>query len=147
MVVVNSALIYLNPKIAFSSQDLVVIWSIMIAAAGIPSSGMMRNALSTFVAYDYFATPENEWHSLFFQYIPTWRVVRDKTAIVDFFEGSTAGATVPWRVWLKPLSIWSLYVLIAYFLMACLCAILRKQWVDYDRCQFPLVQLPVEIST
>ena len=147
VLVTNSVLVHLKPKIAFSSQDLVVIWCIMIAAAGIPSSGMMRNALSTFVAYDYFATPENEWRSLFFQYIPTWRVVRDKTAIVAFFEGATAGATVPWQVWLKPLSIWSLYVLIAYYVMICLCAILRKQWVDYDRCQFPLVQLPVEIST
>ena len=138
---------HLNPKISFSSQELVVIWCIMIAAAGIPSSGMMRNALSTFVAYDYFATPENEWSSLFFQYIPTWRVVRDKMAIVSFFEGSSAGAAVPWPVWLKPLSIWSLYVLIIYFVMSCLCTILRKQWVEYDRCQFPLVQLPVEIST
>ena len=144
--VVNSVLRFLHPKLALSSQELVVIWCLMIAAAGIPSSGMMRDALSAFAAYNYFATPENEWRSLFFQYIPEWRVVRDEIAITSFYEGLSAGERIPWGAWLKPLSVWALYVLTAYFVMVCLAVILRKQWVEYEKCTFPLVQLPVEIS-
>ena len=144
--VVNSILRFLHPKLALSSQELVVIWCIMIAVAGIPSSGMMRDALSAFAAYNYFATPENEWRSLFFQYIPEWRVVRDEVAIVSFYEGLSVGERVPWGAWLKPLSVWGLYVLTAYFVMVCLAVVLRKQWVEYEKCTFPLVQLPVEIS-
>ena len=63
----------------------------MIAPAGIPSSGMMRYALSPMVAYQYLATPENDWESLFHHYIPHWRVVRDHTAAQSFFEGLFAG--------------------------------------------------------
>ena len=144
--IVNSCLRLLSPKRALSSQELIIIWCIMIAAAGIPSSGMMRNALSPFVAYKYFATPENEWASLFFQYIPDWRVVRDESAIISFFEGISAGESIPWVAWLKPLSVWTLYVLTIYFVMICLSVILRKQWVEYEKCTFPLVQLPVEMS-
>ena len=144
--VVNSILRFLHPKLALSSQELIVIWCIMIAVAGIPSSGMMRDALSTFAAYSYFATPENEWSSLFFQYIPEWRVVRDEVAIISFYEGLSVGERVPWVAWLKPLSMWGLYVLTAYFVMVCLAVVLRKQWVEYEKCTFPLVQLPVEIS-
>ena len=144
--VVNSVLRFLHPKLALSSQELIVIWCIMIAVAGIPSSGMMRDALGAFAAYNYFATPENEWRSLFFQYIPEWRVVRDETAIVSFYEGLSVGERIPWGAWLKPLSVWALYVLTAYFVMICLAVILRKQWVEYEKCTFPLVQLPVEIS-
>lgn len=144
--VVNSVLRLRHPKRALSSQELVVIWCIMIAVAGIPSSGMMRDALSTFAAYHYFATPENEWRSLFFQYIPEWRVVRDETAIVSFYEGLSVGERIPWGAWLKPLSVWALYVLTAYFVMVCLAVVLRKQWIEYEKCTFPLVQLPVEIS-
>lgn len=144
--VVNSVLRFLHPKLALSSQELIVIWCIMIAVAGIPSSGMMRDALSAFAAYSYFATPENEWRSLFFQYIPEWRVVRDEGAIVSFYEGLSVGENIPWGAWLKPLSVWALYVLTAYFVMICLAVVLRKQWVEYEKCTFPLVQLPVEIS-
>ena len=144
--VVNSVLRSLHPKLALSAQELVVIWCIMIAVAGIPSSGMMRDALSAFAAYHYFATPENEWRSLFFQYIPEWRVVRDETAIVSFYEGVSVGERIPWIAWLKPLSVWALYVFTAYFVMVCLAVVLRKQWIEYEKCTFPLVQLPVEIS-
>ena len=144
--IVNSSLRLLSPKLALSSRELIVIWCIMIAAAGIPSSGMMRGALSPFVAYKYFATPENEWASLFFQYIPDWRVVRDEDAIISFFEGISAGESIPWVAWLKPISVWTLYVFTIYFVMICLSVILRKQWVEYEKCTFPLVQLPVEMS-
>ena len=44
-----------------------------------------------------FATPENEWRSLFFQHIPEWRVVRDEGAIVSFYEGLSVGERIPWR--------------------------------------------------
>ena len=68
----------------------------MLAPAGIPSSGMMRYALSPMISYQYFATPENDWESLFYHYIPHWRVVRDETAIRSFYEGLFAGEVVPW---------------------------------------------------
>lgn len=128
--IVNAVLRLLHPKLALSAQELIVIWCLMIAVAGIPSSGMMRDALSAFAAYNYFATPENEWRSLFFQHIPEWRVVRDEGAIVSFYESLSVGDRIPWGAWLKPLSIWALYVLTAYFVMVCLAVVLRKQWIE-----------------
>lgn len=144
--VVNAILKKLHPQNALSSQELVVIWCIMIAAAGIPSSGMMRYALGPMVAYKYFATPENEWEALFHQYIPQWRVVRNDNAVRSFYEGLSAGESVPWGAWLTPLAVWTVYVLTLYFVMMCLSVLLRKQWVEYEKCTFPLVRLPVEMS-
>jgi len=146
VLLVNVILRSINPKVALSSQELVTIWCIMIAAAGIPSTGMMRYALGPMVAYKHFATPENEWEALFHQYIPQWRVVRDEHAIQSFYQGLSSGESVPWDAWITPLAVWTLYVLIIYFVMICLSVLLRKQWVEYERCTFPLVQLPVEMS-
>jgi len=143
---VNAILRGINPKFALSSKELITIWVIMVAAAGIPSTGMMRYALGPLVAYKYFATPENEWAEIFHQYIPDWRVVRDENAIISFYEGISPGESIPWGPWIKPLSIWTAYVLILYFVMICLSVLLRKQWVEYEKCTFPLVQLPVEMS-
>ena len=143
---VNVILKKVNPKHALSAQELIAIWCIMIAAAGIPSTGMMRYALGPLVGYKHFATPENEWESLFHQYIPQWRVVRDESAIRSFYEGLSSGESVPWEVWLTPLAAWTVYVLVMYFVVICLSVLLRKQWVEVERCTFPLVQLPVEMS-
>ena len=147
VLVVNVLLKKSHPKSALSPQELVTIWCIMIAAAGIPSTGMMRYALGPMVAYKYYATPENEWEQLFHQYIPQWRVVRDDNAIQSFYEGLFPGESVPWEAWLTPLAMWTLYVLIIYFVMICLSVLLRKQWVEYEKCTFPLVTLPVEMSS
>ncbi len=143
---VNGILREMHPKSALSAPELVTIWCIMIAAAGIPSSGMMRYALGPMVAYKYFATPENEWEALFHQYIPQWRVVRNDNAVRSFYEGLSPGESVPWEAWLTPLAVWTVYVFILYFVMMCLSVLLRKQWVEYEKCTFPLVQLPVEMS-
>jgi hypothetical protein len=146
VLIVNTILRRVNPKFALSAQELITIWCIMIAAAGIPSTGMMRYALGPLVAYKYYATPENEWESLFHQYIPEWRVVQDENAIKSFYEGISTGESIPWNAWMTPLAAWTAYVLVLYFVVMCLSVLLRKQWVEIERCTFPLVQLPVEMS-
>ncbi len=146
VLVINTILRGINPRLALSSHELITIWCIMIAAAGIPSSGMMRDSLSPLVAYKCFATPENEWGSVFHQYIPEWRVVRDENAVLSFYEGISSSESIPWRAWIKPLFAWSLYVLTIYFVMICLSVLLRKQWVEAEKCTFPLIELPVEMS-
>ena len=143
---INVLLKRFYPAAAFSPGELVTIWCIMLAPAGIPSSGMMRYALSPMVAYKYLATPENDWESLFHHYIPHWRVVQDHTAAQSFFEGLFAGESVPWGAWIVPILTWSAYVLVVYFVMICLSVLLRKQWVEYERCAFPLVKLPAEMA-
>jgi len=146
ILVVNVILKKISPKIGLSPQELVTIWCIMIAAAGIPSTGMMRSAITTFVSYKYFATPENEWQSHFYQYIPDWRVVQDDGAVKSFYEGLSLGESIPWKAWITPLFAWTIYTLTIYFVMICLSVLLRKQWVEIEKCTFPLVKLPVEMS-
>ena len=143
----NSILKKIHPSTVLTASELVTIWCIMAAASGIPSTGMMRHALRPLVAYQYFATPENDWLALFHQYIPDWRVVRDVGAIKSFYEGISEGEQVPWGAWGIPLGVWTVYVLVLYFVVICLSALLRKQWVEIERCTFPLIQLPVEIAS
>ena len=147
ILLVNVLVRKIHPGSALKPQEIVTIWCIMIVAVGIPSTGLMRNALSPMVAYKYRATMENDWEHLFHQYIPQWRVVQDQKAILSFYEGLLPGESVPWSAWLKPVLIFSGYVLILYFVMACLSVLLRKQWVENEKCTFPLVRLPVEMSS
>ena len=144
---VNVMVRTIRPGSALRPQEIVTIWCIMIVAVGIPSTGLMRYALSPMVAYKYRATVENDWEHLFYQYIPKWRVVQDEKAILSFYEGLLPGESVPWSAWLKPMLIFSTYVLILYFVMICLSIVLRKQWVENEKCTFPLVRIPIEMSS
>ncbi|MGQ9609923.1 MAG: DUF6785 family protein [bacterium] len=133
------------PSKGLTQSELITIWCMMIVASGIPSSGFIRYHLFMLVAPYYYATPENEWADLFFQYLPDSLIIKDPQAVKYFYEALPSGMGVPWMVWLKPILLWSSYVLMTYFVLVCLSVILRRQWVDYERFSFPLVKLPIEM--
>jgi len=142
--------IVLNPimkKIGtpFTTPELIVIYCIMLIPAGIPSLGLSAYLVPIMASPPYYATPENEWESLFFQYIPRWLAPNDHKSMRYFYEGLPGGLAIPWKQWIEPLFLWSIFALALYLVMISLCVILRKQWVDNERLIFPLVQLPLDI--
>ena len=141
----NVLLKRLKPGTELQGSELLVIWGMMLVASGIPSSGLMRYLVPLAVSPFYFATPENEWITLFHQHLPDWMVVKDPKAVFYFYEQLPDGDSIPWRAWLKPIVGWSAFVLIFYFVTICWTVLLRKQWVEHERFTFPLVQLPVEM--
>ncbi len=50
---------------------------------------------------------------------------------------------IPWRPWLKPFAIWMVMIFAVYFACLCLVSLLRRQWIERERLQYPLVQLPM----
>ena len=142
---VNVLLKRLRTGAELQGSELLIIWGMMLIASGIPSSGLMRYLIPLAVSPFYFATPENEWATLFHQHLPEWMVVSDPKAVFYFYEQLPEGDAIPWRAWLKPIVGWSVFVLIFYFVTICWTVLLRKQWIEYERFTFPLVQLPVEM--
>ena len=142
---INVLLKRLTPGRELQGSELLVIWGMMLVASGIPSSGLMRYLVPLAVSPFYFATPENEWITLFHQHLPDWMVVKDPKAVFYFYEQLPDGGQIPWAAWVKPIVGWSVFVLIFYFVTICWTVILRKQWVEHERFTFPLVQLPMEM--
>ncbi len=142
---VNVILKRLKPSAELQGAELLVIWGMMLVASGIPSSGLMRYLVPLAISPHYFATPENEWATLFHQHLPDWMVVRDPKAVLYFYEKLPDGDRIPWMAWVKPIVGWSTFVLIFYFVTICWTVLLRKQWVEHERFTFPLVQLPIEM--
>ena len=142
---INLLLKKLKPGTELQGGELLIIWGMMLVASGIPSSGLMRYLVPLAVSPYYFATPENEWITLFHQHLPDWMVVKDPKAVFYFYEKLPDGDSIPWRAWLKPIVGWSAFVLIFYFVTICWTVLLRKQWVEHERFTFPIVQLPQEM--
>ena len=141
LIFLNAALRKAKFGTPLSSRELAVIWIMMMAATNIPYSGLLGILLPFFIAPFYFATPENEWAELFHRYIPSGLVVRDTKAVEYYYEGLPSGMDIPWAAWTKPIIIWTTVVFILYFMVLCLCTVLREQWVEREKFAFPHVQL------
>ena len=73
-------------------------------------------------------------------------VPQDPDAIKYFFEGLPKGQPIPWEHWMVPLAAWVSFILSIYLMMIAIASIVRRQWVDYDRLTFPLLQLPIDLT-
>jgi hypothetical protein len=141
----NPILYRVQRQSALTPTELITIWTMMIVASGIPSSGYLRYHLFMLTAPFYYASPENDWANLFLHYLPDWLVVKDPKAARTFYEGIEQGDLIPWAEWVRPAVLWTVYLLTTLFVLYCIATILRRQWVERERFAFPLVQLPIEM--
>ena len=139
---VNPILKKVLPRAMLNPKELIVIWVMMVVSSAIPSKGMIGFLLPYLAAPVYFATPENEWAETLHSYFPEWLIVWDKQAVTNFYEGESS---VPWILWMKPILVWSAFILLFYCVTICVSIVIRKQWVERERYVFPLVSIPVEM--
>jgi hypothetical protein len=147
----NAALRRLRPRLALSSRELAIAYSMMVIGAMVSSRGIMERLLPLLVAVNYLANSGNAWERIFFPHIKPWLVPwhpeegpRQKV-VLDFYEGLHGGEPIPWQPWVGPLLIWGALLACVLFAFLCLAALLRRQWSDHERLAFPLAQLPIEM--
>ncbi len=144
--IINMPLGKLSKRAALTSAELKTVYIMMTVACAIPTMGLSAQILPILTAPYYYALPENSWAEIFHPYIKPWLVPQGQREIKYFYEGAPAWESgVPWGIWIKPLLIWSIFLIALYFVMICIMVILRKQWIDRERLVFPLAQLPLEM--
>ncbi|HHZ93399.1 TPA: hypothetical protein EYN98_22835 [Candidatus Poribacteria bacterium] len=95
----------------------------------------------------FFATAENDWINLFYQYLPDWLVIRDDKTAYYFYKGESAfWSTGFYRFWIKPAIAWSFLISLLFFMLLCISTILRKQWIESERLAYPIIQIPLEMT-
>jgi hypothetical protein len=140
--VANAIVGLLSRHFELSKADLVLIYCMLLMAVTVPTWGLMFFLVGTIVYPFYYATPENQYDSLFFDHIPTWMVPQDMGAIKAYYEGLPQGASIPWEAWVEPMSYWLSFIVAMSFMLICLSAILHRQWSVHERLNYPMVQLP-----
>lgn len=150
-----------SPGRCLSRSELIVIFILMLAGCGVPSSGLVRYLYPSMVAPAYYAGPENKWGERLMPYIPDFltpsKSLEDpEDPVTPFFEGYrpdelrergvSAWEAIPWHRWVGPTVSWLVIVGLCYFMMLCLSVLLRRQWEEHERLSFPLVQVPLEMT-
>ena len=145
LVFFNAALkTYLKIK-GLSTTELGLIFTMSLVGASVPTWGTSTYMIAVIGAPQYFASPENQWQAKVLEHIQAWLVPNDMIALKWFYNGIPAGEAIPWGAWIGPLFWWISLVMAIFFLCHCIVSALRKQWVEYERLPFALMELPQQL--
>lgn len=147
LLILNALLKKIAPKVALNGRDLSSIYVLLSIGSLFCSYDILLPLVSVMAHAFWFSTPENEWQSLFWRYLPSWLVISDKNALGGFYGGESR---FYWasnlKVWLFPLLAWGAFTFLLFFTSLCINSIFRKQWTERERLSYPIIQLPFELT-
>jgi hypothetical protein len=123
-------------------RDYLYIYSFCVVATGV--YGGISRFLPVYTAAQYFHTPDNNFRQIGESY-PSWFIPQDGELMRQFYEGATG--PVDLTPWLLPMALWTLFFVVLWFTLLCICTVLRRHWVDDERLAFPLVTVPLYVTS
>ncbi|MDQ1327750.1 MAG: hypothetical protein QG641_1033, partial [Candidatus Poribacteria bacterium] len=91
------------PESALKQAELITIYVMLSLGSGLAGNNFLEALVLTIGHPFWFATPENEWSDLFFQYVPDWLAIKDKNALRGFYEGESSIYNLQnLAIWFKP---------------------------------------------
>ena len=131
--------------LGLTSSEMMLAYTTMLVASFIPTTGFAQRVVPHVMTLYYYATPVNEWQIVHWSNIPDWLVPQGENVVDWFFQGVPAGGSIPWSAWLVPMASWVILAASLYMIMFPLTLVLRKRWMDAERLQFPLAQIPLTL--
>lgn len=136
-----------SPRLALSRAELLTIYVMICLTSSIAGHMCVQMLVPVIGHATWFATPENDWETLFGKYTPDWIAVKDRVVLRDLYEGySTFYTARIVRTWLTPLLLWSGFLFAVLLVMLCINFIVRKQWTENEKLSYPLIQLPLAMT-
>lgn len=143
---VNGLLKRWLPRFRLRPAELAAIYSLLAVATspcGLDTSSILLPAIA---GPFRLATPENQWHEIFIQYLPELGTMRDEASLQAMWAGSTNFFSPPHlQLWAKPLLFWFLYMSALWTAPLGLAALFRRRWMEVERLTYPIIQLPTEM--
>lgn len=144
MNIFNILLRKMGKGLALRPAEMVIIYMMVAVSTGATGHDTVE-MLTQVVGYPFwFASAENEWEDIFFQYLPRWLMVENKSILEGFYTyGETFYEARVFKAWIRPLMLWASFLAGFYFCMMCISIIFQKQWMDREKLSFPVAQVPL----
>ncbi|MCE2401625.1 hypothetical protein J4G08_12170 [Candidatus Poribacteria bacterium] len=136
------------PSAALTQRDLIVVYSMLAVGSAFSGHDCMPRLMGLIPYAFRFATPENDWEALLFHHLPEWLVVKHPKTVNDFYEGNVNFFTEGYvQYWIVPILAWSAVIFLLMLIFLCLTSLIRKQWIENEKLAYPIIQIPLEITT
>lgn len=150
LIAVNALAMVVARRKAFTSGQLAFIYMAILVMAGIPGQQLVTYLYLGMIGSQYFAYGQsNDYATEVIPYLKPWLVpsMDPEGPVISWaFHGLPWGESIPWQAWVRPLALWTPYVLALLGLQVCLASLFRRRW-DQERLTYPLARVPVELVT
>jgi hypothetical protein len=135
----------------FTGPELMTVWALMLVISGIAWTGLARTFFINLTAPIHFASVENRWKEVLWPVMHPDLYPHDEQAVLDLYSGLRGGRQmgwgevfqhIPWRAWFLPLAYWGIFILLCYWVMICMVALISRQALTNERMNFPLMRVP-----
>lgn len=147
LAMINHGIKRFAPRFALTASELATLYVMISIATALSGRDIARQLVPTTINGFWLATPENDWANLFHTYLPNWLTISDLNVLQGYYEPGTEPFWQRFIVlsWIKPFIAWSVFTAIFLFVTLCINIVLRRQWIEHERLNYPIAQLPIEI--
>jgi len=147
LVLANLLVARFKPGWALDPGELLVVYVMLSLATALQSMDYF-NTLIPPLAHLYRYQPMEHRYDALMPYAPNWLLVKDPTALEAYYIGQESifdpANFVPW---LGPLAWWLCFIVALCAVMGGLNLLLRKQWTENEKLSYPIIQLPMMLTT
>ena len=148
LVLINLILKQIMPRLVMSQADLQTMYVMVVMLTTISGHTMMGYLLPVITHAFWFASPENEWRQLFGHHVWDWIAVKNPEILHGYYQGeSTLYTYERLHAWLPVIVTWSAFVIALWLVLLALTVLLRKQWTENEKLSYPIVQLPIAMTS
>lgn len=142
----NSLFKAIRPSWVLAPAEMMVVFCMTTLAAIICSAKLLQ-LLFPVLLWPFFIPSSFEGFNKYTQFMPSFFVPQNKDVVREFFYG---GHTL-WRffdrdilmAWIPSMAFWGIFIFLMLWTMLCVSSILRRQWIDQEKIQFPIIELPL----
>ena len=147
LVSANFILKLISPSLPLKEGELLTVYVMLSVSTAMSGHDMMQTVVPALTHGFWYATPENDWKSLFWRYIPDWLAMSDERELRIYYLGETSFYSMAQiRHWVKPVLFWTSFFTVLVIGMVCINTILRRRWIEQEKLSYPIVQLPLMMS-
>jgi len=148
LVVLNALVRRIRPRWAMRQGELLTIYAMLSVGSAVCGLDQIQTMVPVIAHPFWHATAENDWQNLFLQDMPEWLTVTDPDGLWAYYDShAPLFATPYWRPWVRPALLWSGFSFTLIFIMLCLNTLFRRNWVEEAKLSYPIVQLPLEMTS
>jgi len=145
-IAVGNFLIRRGGRPGLSPTELCIVMTMGLVAGMVPARGLTGTWLGLMAAPYYLATPENGWIDFIQPNLSPWLFPKNNLGETKWlYEGLPQGVPIPWQVWIMPVFWWLSLIVAGFIVCVSIVVILRKQWIEYERLDYPLVSRIVDL--
>ena len=132
-------------------EEMLAIYIMLVVSCSFAGHDTLQDFFGCIGHAYWYASPENRWQSLFFRFIPHWLVMTNHAALKGYYEGNVSIYGPDGRhylmSWIVPLLVWGGFFLTLVGVYLCMTIIVRKGWIENEKLTFPIVQLPLVLTS